>query len=279
MSAKRADLHVHTNCSDGLASPEEVIDAAIEQGITHIAITDHDTMDGVFRAQEYLASHKSLSSKITLIPGVEVSSTDGDNDVHMLGYFIEDMSAQMKAELFDAQMRREVRSLKIADALGEAGYPISSEILVDSGQTINRTSIARLLMSAGAVSSVSAAYETLIGTGCPFHIERDDMKAVRALKLISDSGGLSVIAHPALYGVAYLIESYAKLGLCGVEAYHSEQTLEEARHLALLADSYGLLVTGGSDWHQDPVHPARIGETQLPEHYLESFLAADPRIK
>lgn len=271
-----ADLHVHTWFSDGLWPPDAVVEAALDRGLTHLAIADHDTLEGYRSARGYLEADPS--PRITLIPAVEISTAYEGRDVHILGYYLEEMASWFDDELREIRERRAERTLMTAAKLESAGYPIHPSMLETSGITINRTALARLLVSEKVTASTSEAFELLIGSKTPFYTPRDDMETIHAVEAIQGQGGLAVIAHPALYNVEDLIPLLKEHGLAGIEAFHSEQTIGQKERLAMLADQLGLLVTGGSDWHQDPIHPAKIGEVTYPERYLERFLAADPRI-
>jgi len=271
-----ADLHVHTSCSDGLEDPERVVDAAIAVGLDHLAVTDHDTLEGYLRARRYLATLEP-SPALTLVPGIEVSTSYEGRDVHVLGYYLESLSSELSSRLTEIRERRARRALTTADKLSDAGYPVSSDDLRASGATVNRTALARLLVARGVVPDTGAAFKLLIGRGTTFYTPRDDIPTVHAVELIAAAGGIPVVAHPALYHVEDLIPLLVEHGLRGIEAFHSEQTPQQSAELLEIAERWDLLVTGGSDWHQDPVHPARIGEVSYPREYLERFLAADPR--
>ena len=194
----RSDLHVHTSCSDGLETPENIVLQSAEIGLGYLSITDHDTMAGYRRARRFLGDHPDISEKLTLIPGMEISSVAGERDVHMLAYFIDDISLELSSELEMADRRRADRSFAVADKLAEAGYPIDRSRLRESGTTVNRVTIARILVEEGSVTSVGEAFRTLIGKGCPYYVDRGDIDARHAIKLILARGGIPVMAHPAL---------------------------------------------------------------------------------
>lgn len=273
-----ADLHVHTNFSDGLWPPEAVVDVAVEYGVSIFAIADHDTMSGTQAASTYLAENPDLSEQVTLIPALEISTSIEGRDAHLLAYFLESLGPSLTAELDGIRERRSKRSLNTADKLNAAGYPVSAAMLEASNETVNRVNLARLLVSKGVVNTVEDAFDTLIGEGAPFFTPQDDLDLLKAIRLVREQGGVTVLAHPALYHLTDLIPMLSRNGLMGIEAFHSEQSPEQSQELISIADKLDLLVTAGSDWHQDKVHPARIGEVLYPEEYLEQFLATDPRI-
>lgn len=273
----RSDLHVHTSCSDGAESPEKVVSMAVDANVDVLAICDHDTMEGYHRARAFIQDDKDISARLTLVPGMEVTTAFEGHDVHMLAYFIDELSDEFADELERAKVRRSTRALRIAEKLKAAGFHIDATELLDSGETVNRVNVARALVSAGDVSSVGEAFATLIGEGCPYYVDREDIPSDRAIELIRASGGIPVLAHPAHYHVEYLIEAFAICGLRGIEAYHSEQSEDDAARLVQTAARLGLLVTGGSDSHEDDIHPGGIGDVQIGEEHLSAFLAADPR--
>lgn len=273
----RFDLHVHTNLSDGIYPPRDVLDRAHEADLRYLSITDHDNFQGYTQASDLLAQDPELSISMTLIPGVEVSCIQDGRDVHMLAYYIEHPVAELLSTLDSARDGRKKRCLRLIHLLESDGYPISLEGFLDSGVTINRTNIARILIREGCIENVDYFFDKMVGKGCPYHVPRHEVDPFTAVELIRASGGLPIIAHPALYGVVDLIEPLSEAGLAGVEAYHASQSLQTAHELQDLAESLDLLVTGGSDWHGDATHAAALGASQLPLECLEKFLAADPR--
>ena len=250
---------------------------ALEADLDYLAICDHDTMEGSLVARDYLAANPDIARKLTLIPGMEVTTAFDGHEVHMLAYFIDQMSDELAEELYQAGVRRSTRALRIAEKLHAAGYHIDPVELEASGETVNRVNVARALVNAGEVASVSEAFATLIGQGCPYYVDREEIPSDRAIELILGSGGIPVVAHPAHYHVEYLIEAFALYGARGIEAYHSEQSAEDASRLVETANRLGLIVTGGSDSHEDDIHPGGIGSVQIGDEFLTAFLAADPR--
>lgn len=278
-SAPRADLHVHSSCSDGIFAPSKVLEHARRAGLSYLSITDHDSFEGYRRAAEYLADPvRDPRAYPVLVPGMELSCMHDGRDVHMLAYFATAPSPALAQAMDAARMQRVRRARRIVELLAADGFPISEDDLVSRGMSFNRVNVARLLFERGSIPSVDYFFSHLAGRGCHYHIERHEMEPALAIELIRESGGIPVIAHPAHYHVVDLIEPLSSEGLGGVEAYHASHALPVARELEELADRLGLLVTGGSDWHGDSTHAEHIGETRLPRHCLEKFLAADPRL-
>ena len=238
------DLHVHTSYSDGLLSPQEILVHASRIHLSYLSITDHDTFRGFQEALSILESDSSIAPEVTLIPGVEISCIQDGRDVHLLAYYIEHPSIELLDELAEARRRRHDRTLQIIDMLQNDDYPISRSSFDASGLMLNRTNIARYLIEKGCIKSTDEFFNTMVGKGCKYFIPRREIDVVSAIRLVRDSNGLPIIAHPALNGVIDLIQPLTDIGLAGVEAYHASQPIETAEKLQGLAESLGLLVTG-----------------------------------
>lgn len=264
----KAELHCHTTCSDGVVTPEELLQEAAECGLTHICITDHDTV----AAYGMLAGR--VPEGIALIPGIEISSRCDDRDVHMLGYFIDLGNAALLAEMEEGRQRRARRTERMAEMLEAAGYDISIGYFEEAGLTLNRSNIARRIAQTSDELSFGDVFDKLIGKGCPFYVEKDDIASEDAIDLIHGAGGIASIAHARHYHVDDLIPHLADCGLDAIECYHCEQDEADARILRTYAEGLELLVTGGSDYHGDDVHPSRLAGNEPPAEDLERFFAA-----
>ncbi len=262
------ELHCHTLHSDGVLSVPELLDLAERTGITHLAITDDDSMDAIGEAIGL------ARGRICVIPGVEISTSYEGRDLHMLGYFLDHESEGLIGLLDSAVKAREDRTRKMVGMLRESGFDISAEWFESTGATFNRSNIARRLVQIGAAPSFDGAFDMYLDEGRPFYVEKSDMPSQEAIEAIHSSGGIAVIAHPAHYHVEDAIPVLAGYGLDGVECYHSEHSREDAERLERLADSLGLLVTGGTDFHGDTVHPGGLASCQPPRSRIESFLEA-----
>ena len=264
-----ADLHMHSRCSDGMLTPEQIVEeASCDRNIAAIAITDHDTLEGARRGVDYAQANDC----ITCIPGVEITTKFNERAVHMLGYFIDTEDAGLAALFERTRGLRKERALKIAKLLEDDGYPLNTQELLDSGGTINRPLIARMLVEHGYAKDVDDCFATMIGSGCPYYVDADYPDTIEAMRLIAAAGGFSFVAHPAHYHVVDLISTFAKEGMDGLEAYHTLQTPLQSAELAELAKEYNLFVSGGSDWHGDDVHGAYLGSAGLDEDGYASFL-------
>ncbi|AZN42086.1 PHP domain-containing protein [Paenibacillus albus] len=247
----QADLHSHTTASDGTMRPAEVVALAKERGLSAVAITDHDTVDGI---KEALEAGERLA--ITVVPGVEISTIAEGRDIHMLGYYIDWENEDWRAKLGTLVSVRDRRNDMIVEKLCELGCVITMEEVIaearakgkDSG-SIGRPHIAAVLVNKGYVSSMQEAFDRYLGSDGAAYRNPPRLHPFEAIAWIKEAGGTCIIAHPGLYGNDVLVEQIIEAGADGIEVYHSDHSeADEARYLAL-AQRYGLIVTGGSDYH------------------------------
>ena len=254
------DLHLHSTASDGAYAPGEVVRLAVERGMRLIALTDHDSVDGVAEA-----AAAAKETGVALIPGVELSC-EGELEVHLLGYGM-DASAPAWRRFFDAlQRERRERALRVVALLREMGYAIDERAVTDvSAHSVSRAHIAQALMAARVVGSVKEAFSRLLSPGRPAYLPRPPLALAEAASLMRAERVAPVLAHPGLLrmtesAVEQRVRAWREQGLMGIEVYHPYHTPAQIRRLDRLARSLGLLVTGGSDAHGEPVRPARIGD-------------------
>ncbi|MCY4625565.1 MAG: PHP domain-containing protein [Chloroflexi bacterium] len=271
------DLHMHTTFSDGTLSPAELVRVLAATTLRLVAITDHDSLDGIAEAKRELANHPNL----TLIPGIELSSDDGASEVHVLGYHLDENDPELHEVLAAFHRNREGRGELMVARLNEMGFDITWERVVEisQGGVIARPHIARALMEKGYVSEMSEAFDKYIGRGMPAHIEREKMTPEEAVALIRRFGGVPVLAHPTFtVDPPALVASLAKAGLIGMEVYYKNYTPDVVADLKSLADRHNLLALGGSDYHasgqSDEVPPGQVGP---PEENGQRLLQMGPR--
>lgn len=250
-TTKLIDLHTHSTASDGSMSPAEVVRLAREKGLSAIALTDHDTVDGVREALE-----EGKKSGVEVIPGIEIS-VDFKPEMHILGYFpgISGYTG-IKKELEVVKQGREVRNKKIINRLNELGIDITLEDIkgVALGDIMGRPHIARVLVNRGFVSSIDEAFDRYLCREGLAYFKRVELKPGDGISAIRNAGGLPVLAHPVFLGKSYgeldtLLAELKEFGLAGIEALYSENSKEDTGIFLRLAIKYELLVTGGSDFH------------------------------
>jgi predicted metal-dependent phosphoesterase TrpH len=247
----RIDLHTHTTFSDGSFSPTELVDLATQQGLDFLAITDHDTTEGL---SEALEATKSIS--LELIPGIELSAQFQNREMHILGYFINPTDPHFQARLEAHRSTRIERIHHILDCLQSLGMDISlEEVELASGiGTIGRPHIAQVLIAKGYIKTMKDAFEQLLGSRGKAYVQRIVPEAHEIIEWITDAGGIPILAHPYWEGYnkedsATACQTLIEQGLRGLEVFYGTFS---ARHIAFnlgLARRFDLLVTGGSDFH------------------------------
>ena len=242
----RPDLHAHSTASDGTLSPTHLARAAAEAGVTALAITDHDTFDGV-------DSLRGQALPVEVIPGVELSIRDM-HGLHLLGYGVTP-APELRQTVRELAKKRLTRARLMTDRLAELGMPLDHEGLVSQcGGTVGRLHIARAMMAAGYVQTMQEAFERWIGNEGPAYVAGERLSMAEALPLMRRGGFVPVLAHPAELNrddltLRALLESWQRQGLMGVEVYHPSQRGRGFVALDAMARRMGLLVTGGSDFH------------------------------
>ncbi len=249
------DLHVHTTASDGTFSPSEVVKHAQAKGLTAIAITDHDTVQGVAEAVEV-----GRLLGLEVIPGVEISVDHANKEMHILGYFIELDSPVLAEKLKELQSYRELRNPLMVEKLCSLGLAVTLEEVaaIAQGDIIGRPHFAALLVKKGYVVDKPTAFERYLAQGKPAYVKKEKLTPAEGIQLILAAGGIPVLAHPKYLlesnspeSLSTLIKSLKKLGLQGIEVYYSTHTTQEEKLYKKLANSENLLLTGGSDFHGD----------------------------
>ena len=269
----KADLHVHTTAADGILSPAEVVELAVEVGLDVIAITDHDTVSGIAAA---LAAARTIPS-ITVIPGIEISTDVPSGEVHVLGYFIDFTNPELSTALEKLRGSRQARALKMVEKLRTLGMDIEWEQVqeIAKGDSIGRPHIAQALLARGYIDSMKVAFDKYIGRNGPAYVEREKLTPVEAVKLINGGCGLSVLAHPAdIDGLEGHVSELKATGLVGIEVYYDGYTSDKIDRLLAVAEKYGLVTTGGSDYHGPGSScESVIGEALAPAAAVDELFA------
>jgi predicted metal-dependent phosphoesterase TrpH len=244
----RVDLHVHSTASDGKYAPEEIVRKAAALGIRYLSLTDHDSVDGIALA----VKAASAFPRLTFIPGVEVSTDVAEGEIHILGYFIDYHNQELSDALKRFRTSREGRARGMVDKLAGLGMAIDwkrvREIAGDGA--IGRPHIAQAMLEKGYIDSFKEAFDKYIGRDGPAYVEREKMTPEEAVALVLRSGGLPVLAHPfTVKNMEKWVAALKAVGLIGIEAYYKDNTPEETEATLKIADRFGLVATGGTDFH------------------------------
>ncbi len=278
------DMHVHSNCSDGTLTPEELVLRGIRNDLVAFALTDHDTVDGVARA---LKKAEELDNHIQVIPGVELScqypvSASKNVEIHILGYNIDHTDETLVTTLQKVAEERDNRNKKMCENLNNAGYPITYQELTEKfgDMILTRAHFAKLLLQNGGVPSLDAAFKTCLATDSPYFVNREYLTPEAAINLIKHAGGIPVLAHPLLYKLSvseirHMLETLKASGICGIEALYSRNHGTDEAFVRKLAEEYDLFITGGSDFHGDNKPDIEMGigtgNLRIPVMLLENL--------
>ena len=259
------DLHAHSTASDGANTPVEVVETAARAGLAALALTDHDTLAGVAAAIDV-----GERLGVRIVAGVELSLMDGEVEVHMLGLHISRISA-LQDELEAVRDSRKVRAERIVAKLNELGVPVTVDAVLAQagGGAIGRPHIARALIAGGWVRDLREAFDRYLGAGRPANVEKRRITVADGIRLIHECGGLAVVAHPGADGRRERVEPLVKLGLDGLEVRHPGHSAEDTMRIEALADHFGLVKSGGSDWHGAANGPRVLGGMRVPRAWLE----------
>lgn len=248
---KTIDLHTHTTASDGSFTPTELVKHAEEKGLAAVAVTDHDTVNGIAEAMK---AAKNLS--VELIPGIEISSAYDKLEVHIVGLFVNHSNKAFTDKLEQLRFSREERNRKMIQRLNDLGIDISySEVnTYAKGGIITRAHFAGVLLQKGYIKSTNEAFKRYIGDKSPAYIPRELPSYRYAAELIREAGGIAILAHPLLYKInadlrERMLTDMKNCGLTGIEAYYSTHSSADVEYIKSLAQKHGLLLSGGSDFH------------------------------
>lgn len=276
----KSDLHIHTNYSDGVFSPEKIVDAAIEADLDVIALTDHDNILSYEIALNYVEKLRKENKKtIKVIQGIEINTIYRNSEIHILGYFMDTEDTAFK-DLIKIQQHARIKQTKEIITLlsKKEGINIKFEDIkkqVAPGGSIGRPHIAKAITSAGGTGSVMEAYEKYINDKSPVYIQRKTVSPHDAVEIIYDAGGIPVIAHPHdLDNAGELIKDLMHYGLRGIEAYHRKHSPAIVEYFSSMAEELGLIVTGGSDFHAPNIMNGQIilGKNFVPEWIYDKLI-------
>jgi predicted metal-dependent phosphoesterase TrpH len=245
------DLHTHSSCSDGSETPEQVVELAAAAGCATIALTDHDSTDGIDRA-----ASRAAQLGIALVPGCEVSCSFSPGTMHVLCYFVSAAPSPLQDELARLRHDRETRNEKMVERLRAIGLPVTyAEVLEEAGGVgLGRPHVAAVLVRHGVVGSVQEAFDTYLAKGAPGYVSKTRVDAGTVVDVVTRSGAVAVLAHPLSLGLdppalEHELRRLREIGLVGVECYYGRYEPSVREELVSLAARTDLVATGGSDFH------------------------------
>ncbi|MDY4669344.1 MAG: PHP domain-containing protein [Oliverpabstia sp.] len=271
------DLHVHSNCSDGTFTPSQLVAYALEKGLQAIALTDHDTTEGIEQAQA-----AAQNTSLQVIPGIELSTAYLGRDIHILGLNIDPENAYFQEKIKAFQQEREDRNRTMISRMQKEGLHITWQDMADNfpDSVWTRAHFARFLADTGQVHTLAEAFNRFLGDHAPCFVPRNKVTPFEAVEMIHQGKGKAVLAHPLLYHLTEeqldeLVQALVQSGLDGIEAIYSNNTgLDEVR-MRQMAKKYGIFITGGSDFHGSNKPAIDLGKgrgnLKIPAYLLENL--------
>ena len=268
---KFADLHLHTQFSDGTFTPEELVLHAQKNSLACIALTDHDTVEGCARAAAACAM-----VKMDFIAGAELTAEHDDTEVHVLGYFLDAHNQELLHKIAKFQAVRQNRIHEMCAALNKLGVPLRAETVfaLANCKSPGRPHVARALVKEKLIGSLDEAFERFLKKGRAAWVPKTKMSALESVELIHQAGGLAVMAHPGLNRTDEIIPDLVAAGLDGIECFHTKHSTVMSERYLEIAEKFHLLVTGGSDCHGFSKNKPLIGTVRVPFLYVEKLFAA-----
>jgi predicted metal-dependent phosphoesterase TrpH len=266
------DLHTHSIFSDGTLTPVELVQEANRRGLSFLALTDHDTVEGI---PDAIAEGERLGT--TVIPGTELSAERNGREAHIFGYYIDTKNDEFIRELDVFARMRQVRINLMVEKLRALGLDIDQNRVreIAGPGTIGRPHVARALIEKGYATDIADAFNRYLSAGCPGYVPRQKITPQEAIGLISRAGGVPVLAHPfSTRAVEESLAEFVPLGLMGLEAFYGEYSPEQREELRLVAERWNLIPTGGSDYHGPGVREGRdLGGPFVPIDSVERLMA------
>lgn len=266
------DLHTHTTASDGVLSPQQLVRFAKDCDIAVLAVTDHDTLEGL-----PVAMAEASRVGLQVVAGVEITAHVGDLEVHILGHFIDPDDNRLAEFLASSRNDRIERAHRMIEKLWALGLPLDADEVLSlaPGPSVGRPHVAQTMIRRGYVTSMKEAFDRYLSLGKPGYVERARIPATEVIRTIKEAGGVPSLAHPGQYGHDEIIPSLVQQGLMGLEVYHLEHDIESLFRYERVCLEYGLLAVGGSDYHGTPgLRSSGLGRSTVPEAKFEQLLAA-----
>jgi predicted metal-dependent phosphoesterase TrpH len=273
---KFADLHLHTQFSDGTFTPEELAGHGARLGFAALALTDHDTVEGCARMAAACAA-----AGIEFIPGAELTAEHNDMELHVLGYFLDTQNQKLLAEIAKFQAVRQNRIREMVARINELGLPFEADSVfaLANCRSPGRPHVARAMVKAGLVASLDEAFERFLKKNRPAWVPKAKVSALEGIDLIHQAGGLAVMAHPGLNRTDEIIPALVDAGLDGIECFHTRHSTAASERYLEIAEKFNLLVTGGSDCHGFSKGKPLIGGIKLPYGHIEKLKAKVAELK
>jgi len=266
-----ADLHLHSNFSDGTFTPEEVVERAKRAGLRALALTDHDTIEGCERA-----AAACTTEGIEFIVGTELTAEHNGNELHILAYLVDPLNSKLVGEIAKFQTVRQQRIREMVARINELNIPLNADdvFALANCRSPGRPHVARALVKARLCGTLDEAFERFLKKGRPAWVPKAKMSALEAIELIHQAGGLAVMAHPGLNKTDESIPELVTSGLDGIECFHTKHNVVTAERYQKIAQDHGLLVTGGSDCHGLSKGKPLIGTAKVDYAHVERLYAA-----
>jgi len=264
--AGQVDLHMHTNLSDGLLTPSELLERVRAVGLKAFAVTDHDTLDGYLAVRELLAAGDP-----ELVTGVELSVDCHGEDLHLLGYLFDPNHERLNSELRRFQEERNRRGRLMVQKLEQLGLdvPYDEVLRQASGAAVGRPHVAEAMVRVGVVSGFDEAFKKYIGNDGPAYVPKVKLNPDQAIDLVHGAGGVAVLAHPGINDMYRYVEELAGMKLDGIEVYHYSHSRRQVKQFKELARRYKLHQSGGSDFHGRHEIEGEIGSEPVSLDYLD----------
>ncbi len=273
VSTSPVDLHAHTTASDGTLAPPQLVDLAAARGLRWLGVTDHDTVAGVDEARR-----QGENAGVTIIPGVELSTTERRAEVHVLGYGVDPDDPSLREALADLAAARVRRIAQMIEKLRDAGYAIDGDAILAQAEvgSIGRPHVARAMIAIGAVESIDDAFRRFLTPGKPGWVPREPFTPEQAVELLVAHGAVPVLAHPFSTGnIPGVLGRLAPLGLRGMEVWYGEYDDDQREALRQIAGQWNLVPTGGSDFHGPNFREGReLGSAPVPEAVVANLVEA-----
>ena len=269
--AGAVDLHSHSTASDGTLTPRALVQAAARRGVRVLAVTDHDSTEGLADAMAEAATLRPLE----IVPGIEINCDVDGGEIHVLGYYMDYEAPWFQEFCRTQRAERRNRIYRIAERLAELGMPIDPEAvfaLVQEGSA-GRPHVAQVMVDRGYVKTVREAFDRFLGAGKPGNVPRTKLTPEDAVRLLRRAGGVPVFAHPGLAGRDALIPALVAAGLMGIECYYPEHSAAQTGSYVELCRQHGLVATGGSDFHGPRVKTTQLGDPSIPLAVWEALQA------